>query len=207
MSGRRLILVVMCAGLFLVQLDVSIVNVALPSIRADLEPSAAGLQWVVDGYAIALASLMLAGGTIGDLHGHRRVVLAGLALFGAASLAAGAAPTNAVLVAARVAQGVGAALLLPGTLAIITHAFPEAGVRARAIGVWAAVAGLSLPAGPVVGGLLVAGPGWRWVFLVNLPIVAAAAGLPARLLRGSAGPRRPRPAVPRTAPRALAPGA
>jgi len=189
MRERRLVLIVMCAGLFLVQLDVSIVTSALPSIRADLHPSAAGLQWIVDGYAIALASLMLAGGTIGDLHGHRRVVLAGLTLFGAASLAAGAAPTTGVLVAARVAQGVGAALLLPGTLAIITHAFPGSGERARAIGIWAAVAGLSLPAGPVVGGLLVAGPGWRWVFLVNLPIVVAAAVLTARLVRESADPR------------------
>src|SRR3954464_10292746 len=196
MTGRRLILVVMCAGLFLVQLDVSIVNVALPSIRAELEPSAAGLQWIVDGYAIALASLMLAGGTIGDLHGHRRVVLTGLALFGLASAAAGAAPSTGVLVAARVAQGVGAALLLPGTLAIIAHAFPEARERARAIGVWAAVAGLSLPAGPVLGGLLVAGPGWRWVFLVNLPIVAAAAVLTGRLVRESADPRGRRLDVP-----------
>src|SRR5919107_6287780 len=106
MAGRRLILVVMCAGLFLVQLDVSIVNVALPSIRGDLRPSAAGLRGVVDGYAIAPASLMLAGGTVGDLHGHRRVVLAGLGLFGLASLAAGAAPSTGVLVAARVVQGV-----------------------------------------------------------------------------------------------------
>lgn len=189
MADRRIVLVVMCAGLFLVQLDVSIVNVALPSIRADLKPSAAGLQWVVDGYAIALASLMLAGGTTGDLHGHRRGVLAGLGLFGLASLAAGAAPSTAVLVAARVGQGAGAALLLPGTLAIITHAFPDEAERARAIGVWAAVAGLSLPAGPVVGGLLVAGPGWRWVFLVNLPVVAVAAALTARLVRESADPR------------------
>src|SRR3954464_12526080 len=196
MTGRRLILVVMCAGLFLVQLDVSIVNVALPSIRAELEPSAAGLQWIVDGYAIALASLMLAGGTVGDLYGHRRVVLTGLGLFGFASLAAGAAPGTGVLVAARVAQGAGAALLLPGTLAIIAHAFPEARERARAIGVWAAVAGLSLPAGPVLGGLLVAGAGWRWVFLVNLPIVAAAAVLTARLVRESADPRARRLDVP-----------
>ena len=189
MSGRRLVLIVMCAGLFLVQLDVSIVNVAIPTIRAELHPSAAGLQWVVDGYAIALASLMLAGGTVGDLYGHRRVVLSGFALFGVASLAAGAAPGTAVLVGARVVQGVGAALLLPGTLAIIANAFPEERERARAIGVWAAVAGLSLPAGPVAGGLLVAGPGWRWVFLVNLPIVAAAAVLTARLVRESADPR------------------
>src|SRR3954466_2540021 len=188
-AGRRVILFVMCAGLFLVQLDVSIVNVALPSIREELQPSAAGLQWVGDRYAIAPASLMLAGGTVGDLHGHRRVVLAGLGLFGLASLAAGVAPTSGVLVAARVAQGVGAALVLPGTLAIITHAFPQPRERARAIGVWAAVAGLSLPAGPVAGGLLVAGPGWRWVFLINLPIVAAAAVLTARVVRESAQPR------------------
>src|SRR5690349_748233 len=105
MRGRRLILVVMCAGLFLVQLDVSIVNVALPSIRDDLQPSAAGLQWVVDGYAIALASLMLAGGTTGDLYGHRRVVLTGLGVFGVASLLAGIAPSPGVLVGARVLQG------------------------------------------------------------------------------------------------------
>jgi DHA2 family methylenomycin A resistance protein-like MFS transporter len=204
MAGRRLILVVMCAGLFLVQLDVSIVNVALPSIRGDLRPSAAGLQWVVDGYAIALASLMLAGGTDGDLHGHRRVVLSGLGVFGLASLAAGLAPGPAVLVGARVAQGVGAALLLPGTLAIIANAFPEARERARAIGVWAAVAGLSLPAGPVAGGLLVAGPGWRWVFLVNLPVVAAAAVLTARLVRESADPRGRRLDAPGVALGALA---
>jgi DHA2 family methylenomycin A resistance protein-like MFS transporter len=204
MRGRRLILVVMCAGLFLVQLDVTIVNVALPSIRADLRPSAAGLQWVVDGYAIALASLMLAGGTVGDLHGHRRVVLSGLALFGVASLAAGLAPSPGVLVGARVAQGVGAALLLPGTLAIIADAFPDAAERARAIGVWAAVAGLSLPAGPIAGGLLVAGPGWRWVFLVNLPVVAAAAVLTARLVRESADPRGRRLDIPGVALGALA---
>jgi MFS transporter, DHA2 family, methylenomycin A resistance protein len=196
MRGRRLILVVMCAGLFLVQLDVSIVNVALPSIRAELRPSASGLQWVVDAYAIALASLMLAGGTIGDLHGHKRVVLAGLGLFGAASLGAGAAPSAGVLVAARAVQGAGAALLLPGTLAIIAHAFPDATERARAIGAWAAVAGLSLPAGPVAGGVLVAGPGWRWVFFVNLPVVAAAALLTARLVRESADPRGRRVDVP-----------
>src|SRR4051794_6624641 len=142
----------MCVGYFLVLLDVTIVNVALPNIGAGIGASVSGLQWVVDGYALALASLMLAGGTIGDLHGHKRVVLTGLVVFGAGSLACGIAPSVGVLVAARVAQGVGAALLLPGTLAIITHAFPDAGEQARAIGVWAGIGSLALPAGPLLGG-------------------------------------------------------
>src|SRR5262245_56939937 len=133
-ASPRVVLVVMCVGYFLVLLDVTIVNVALPRIGSDLGSSVSGLQWVVDGYAIALASLMLAGGTVGDLRGHKRVVLAGLAVFGAGSLACGLAPTTAVLVAARFVQGIGAALLLPGTLAIISHAFPEGPEQARAIG-------------------------------------------------------------------------
>jgi MFS transporter, DHA2 family, methylenomycin A resistance protein len=164
----------MCAGYFLVLLDVTIVNVALPSIRTGLDAGVAGLQWVVDGYAVALAALMLAAGTAGDIYGHRRVVLAGLALFGLASLACGIAPTTEALVAARVAQGVGAALLLPGTLAVITNAFADPREQARAIGVWAAIGSIALPAGPLVGGLLISAFGWRSVFLVNVPIVAAA---------------------------------
>src|SRR5919197_6371967 len=117
-SSPRAVLVVMCVGYFLVLLDVTIVNVALPSIASGLGASVSGLQWVVDGYALALAALMLAGGTVGDLHGHKRVVLTGLVVFGVGSLACGIAPDTGVLVAARVAQGVGAAMLLPGTLAI-----------------------------------------------------------------------------------------
>ena len=142
----------MCVGYFLVLLDVTIVNVALPSIASGLGADVGSLQWVVDGYAIALASLMLAGGSTGDLHGHRRIVLVGLCLFGAASLACGAAPGAGALIAARAVQGAGAALLLPGTLAIVTHAFPEAGEQARAIGVWASIGSLALPAGPLLGG-------------------------------------------------------
>src|SRR5204863_1849694 len=112
-------------GYFLALLDVTIVNVALPTIASGLGASVSGLQWIVDGYALALAALMLAGGTIGDLHGHKRVVQAGFLLFGGASAACGVAPTTDALVAARVAQGTGAALLLPGTLAIIARAFPD----------------------------------------------------------------------------------
>src|SRR5512135_930870 len=122
-TSPRVVLLVMCVGYFLVLLDVTIVNVALPRIGSALHADVSSLQWVVDGYALALASLMLAGGTVGDLRGHRRIVLSGLVVFGVASLACGLAPNTGVLVAARVIQGIGAALLLPGTLAIISRAF------------------------------------------------------------------------------------
>jgi DHA2 family methylenomycin A resistance protein-like MFS transporter len=181
------VLVVMCAGYFLVLLDVTVVNVALPQIGAGLGASVSGLQWVVDGYALALAALMLAGGTLGDLRGHKRIVLAGLAVFGAGSLACGLAPGVGVLVAARILQGVGAALLLPGTLAIISHAFPDGPAQARAIGVWAGIGSLALPAGPLLGGLLIGAFGWRAIFLVNVPIVAVALVAAVRIVRESTG--------------------
>jgi MFS transporter, DHA2 family, methylenomycin A resistance protein len=158
-SSRWVVLVVMCVGYFLVLLDVTIVNVALPSMGSDLGASVSGLQWVVDGYAIALASLMLAGGSVGDLHSRRRVVLSGLAVFGLASVACGLAPSTGALVAARAVQGVGAALLLPGTLAVIVNAFPQKGEQARAIGIWAGIGSVALPAGPLLGGALVQGRG------------------------------------------------
>jgi MFS transporter, DHA2 family, methylenomycin A resistance protein len=164
----------MCVGYFLVLLDVTIVNVALPSIASGLGAGVGSLQWVVDGYAIALASLMLAGGSAGDLRGHREIVLAGLVVFGVASLACGAAPSAGTLIAARVLQGAGAALLLPGTLAIVSDAFPEPAEQARAIGVWAGIGSLALPAGPLVGGALTAAFGWRAVFLAGVPVVVAA---------------------------------
>jgi MFS transporter, DHA2 family, methylenomycin A resistance protein len=185
------LLAVMCVGYFLVLLDVTIVNVALPEIGEGTGVGVSGLQWVVDGYALALASLMLVGGAIGDLRGHPRVVLAGLATFGVGSLACGLAPGLGVLVAARVVQGVGAALLLPGTLAIVSRAFPARRAQARAIGVWAGVGSLALPAGPLLGGLLIAAFGWRAIFLVNVPIVLlalpAAAGLLAESTESGAG--------------------
>jgi DHA2 family methylenomycin A resistance protein-like MFS transporter len=193
---RTLTLVVMCVGMFLVLLDVTIVNVALPRLRADLGAGVGSLQWIVDGYAVALASLMLPCGDLGDRHGHKRVVLAGLAAFGVGSLAAGLAPGPALLIAGRVVQGVGAAFLLPGTLAIVSRAYPDAAERARAIGIWAAISSLALPAGIIAGGALVDGPGWRWAFLVNLPLVAVALPVTARIVRESREPGARAPDVP-----------
>jgi DHA2 family methylenomycin A resistance protein-like MFS transporter len=172
----------MCVGYFLVLLDVTVVNVALPGIGADLGSSVSGLQWVVDGYAVTLAALLLAAGTIGDVAGHKPVVLAGMVVFGLASAGCAAAPTTGVLVAGRVAQGFGAALLLPGTLAVIGQAFPEPAEQARAIGVWAGIGSIALPAGPLLGGLLVDGPGWRWIFLVNVPVLVVAGIAATRLV-------------------------
>jgi MFS transporter, DHA2 family, methylenomycin A resistance protein len=195
-GSPRTVLFVMCAGYFLVLLDVTIVNVALPSIGAGLGTDIGGLQWVVDGYALALAALMLTSGTAGDLYGHRRVVLTGLVVFGVGSLACGLAPGVSVLVAARVVQGLGAALLLPGTLAIISRAFPDRAARARAIGVWAGIGSLALPAGPLLGGVLTDTFGWRAIFLLNVPIVLVAVVWSAAIVRESGQERARRLDVP-----------
>jgi MFS transporter, DHA2 family, methylenomycin A resistance protein len=186
-AGRRgLVLLIMTVGYFLVLLDVTIINVTLPSIGGALGAGVSELQWVVDGYAVALAALLLTGGTLGDLYGHRRVVLTGLVVFGIASLACGLAPTPGALIGARVVQGMGAAVLLPGTLAIITCAYQgDRGAQARAISVWAAVGSLALPAGPLLGGLLVDATGWRGVFLVNLPVVVLSMLASERVVRES----------------------
>jgi len=167
-----LVLVVMCAGMFLVLLDVTVVNVAVPSITNGLRTSTAGVQWVVDGYTVALASLLLAGGALGDRLGHRHVVAVGLVIFGAASAGCAMAPSAGVLVATRAAQGVGAAMLLPGSIAAIADACPEKAAQARALGIWAGVSSLALPAGPLLGGLLVQALGWRAVFWINPPVTA-----------------------------------
>jgi DHA2 family methylenomycin A resistance protein-like MFS transporter len=188
---RPALLVTMCAGMFLVQLDVTVVNVALPAIGADLHGGLAAQQWVVDGYSVVLAALLLTGGALGDVFGHRRVVLTGFVLFGAASAACGLAGSAPWLVAARAGQGLGAALLLPGTLAVITNAYPGHAERARALGVWAGVSALALAAGPVLGGAVVSAAGWRPVFWLNVPIVLAAALATRRLVpRGDRAPGR-----------------
>ncbi|MBV9453527.1 MAG: MFS transporter [Rubrobacter sp.] len=172
---RNLVLLIMTVGYFLVLLDVTIINVTLPSIRVALGAEVSELQWIVDGYAVALASILLTGGTFGDLYGHKRVVLTGLSVFGLASFACGLAPTSDALIGARIAQGMGAAVLLPGTLAIITGTYgKERAAQGWAISIWAAVGSLALPAGPLLGGLLVETVGWRSVFIVNLPIVGLA---------------------------------
>lgn len=188
-GSPRTVLLVMCVGYFLVLLDVTIVNVGLPRIGSGLHANLSDLQWVVDGYALALASLMLAGGTVGDLHGHKRVVLAGLVVFGAASLACGLAPSAAALIAARAIQGLGAAMLLPGTLAIISNTFRQGPAQARAIGVWAGIGSLALPAGPLLGGLLISGFGWRAIFLINVPVVLVSGIAALLVVRESSNPR------------------
>lgn len=162
----------MCAGMFLVLLDVTVVNVAVPSITAGLRTTTAGVQWVVDGYTVALAGLLLAGGALGDRLGHRHVVAVGLMIFGAASVGCALAPSTGVLVATRATQGIGAAMLLPGSIAAIADAYPEKAAQARALGIWAGVSSLALPAGPLLGGLLVSTFGWRAVFWINPPVTA-----------------------------------
>jgi MFS transporter, DHA2 family, methylenomycin A resistance protein len=174
-------------GYGLVLLDVTIVNVALDSIASGLGASGAQLQWVVDGYALALASLMLSAGQIADAFGRRRVFAAGMALFGVASAACALAPTAGALIAARVIQGAGAAALLPASLALVTAAHPEPGDRARAIGIWAGLGSLGLVAGPLVGGVLTGWLGWRAVFWLGVPVCAAAL-LALRWVRESRAP-------------------
>ncbi|WP_406047384.1 MFS transporter [Kribbella sp. NBC_00889] len=167
-----MILALACASQFMVILDASIVNVALPSIQRDLGFSSTGLAWVVNGYLLTFAGFMLLGGRAADLFGHRRMLAAGLLLFSAASLVGGLAADPAVLVAARIVQGMGAAMLAPATLAVINTHFTEEHARARAFGAWSASGGVGGMAGAVAGGALTTGLSWRWVFLINVPIGA-----------------------------------
>jgi MFS transporter, DHA2 family, methylenomycin A resistance protein len=157
-------------GFGVVQLDVSVVNVAVRPIGAQLGGQIDSLQWVVNAYTVAFAALILSAGTLGDRLGAKRVFIGGLTLFTVASAACGLAPSLAVLNAARAVQGVGAAALVPCSLALLHHAYPDAAGRARAVGLWAAGASVALSAGPLVGGLLIAAMGWRSIFFINLPL-------------------------------------
>ncbi|CAN7680523.1 MFS transporter [Trinickia sp. LjRoot230] len=156
------------------QLDVTIVNIALPSIGSQLHAPVSGLQWIVDAYTLAFAVLMLSAGVLGDRFGPRRLFAFGLALFAAASLACGLAPNASMLIAARAVQGVSAAAMLPNSLALLNRACGhEPKLRAHAVGLWTASGAVAIAAGPVLGGVLIAAFGWRSIFLVNLPICAA----------------------------------
>ncbi|MFB6672407.1 DHA2 family efflux MFS transporter permease subunit [Streptomyces sp. NPDC056390] len=180
-----LVVAAACAGQFLVVLDVSVVNVALPSMRADLGLSATGLQWVVNAYSIAFAGFMLLGGRAGDLFGRKRMFLVGLGLFTLASLAGGLAQEGWQLLAARAVQGLGAAVLAPSTLTILTSAVPEGAARARAIATWTAVGAGGGAAGGLVGGVLTEGLDWRWVLLINVPLGALVFTAAARWIQES----------------------
>lgn len=174
--GRRaLVLVATSLAAFTATLDNTVVAVALRDVQADLGAGVAELQGVVTAYTVTLAALLLTGGTLADVAGRRRVFLAGLAVFAAASAACALAETSGQLIGARAVQGVGAALVLPGGLAVLAAAYPEPGPRARAVGLWAATGASALVAGPVVGGLLVAVSGWPAIFWVNVPLSAAVA--------------------------------
>jgi MFS transporter, DHA2 family, methylenomycin A resistance protein len=166
-------------GYFAIILDGSVLNIAIPAIRRDLDIPMAGAQWVLNGYTLTLAALLLTAGALGDRFGLRRMLLAGLLLFTAASAACAAAPNLGVLIAARVAQGVGAAALLPATLALIPHLFAGAAERARAAVVWVAVGAVAVAVGPLAGGLLIDALSWRAIFAINLPVGLASAGLAA----------------------------
>jgi DHA2 family methylenomycin A resistance protein-like MFS transporter len=163
-------LISVCLGFFVIQLDVTIVNVALPAIRHEIGGSTAGLQWVIDAYTLALASIMLTAGSAADRVGARKVFGIGLAAFAAGSAACAAAPSLGVLIAARTLQGLGASALLPCSLALLVHQFPDPRARARALGVWGGMGSAGVALGPVLGGALVAAAGWRSIFLVNIPV-------------------------------------
>ncbi|CAG7647021.1 MFS transporter [Actinacidiphila bryophytorum] len=178
-TGRgKLTLTLLCAIAFLDFIDASIINVALPAIRSDLGFSVQDLQWVPSGYLLTYGGFMLLGGRLADLLGRRRVVVAGTVLFSLSSVVGGLANTSGMLVGARLAQGAGAAMMLPGALSILTTMFKEGGDRTKALSVWGGVAGGASAAGVLLGGLLTDGPGWRWVMWVNVPVcVLVIAGL------------------------------
>jgi EmrB/QacA subfamily drug resistance transporter len=166
----RLILVLLCAVGFLDFVDATIVNVALPAIRDDLHFTVQELQWVPSGYLLTYGGFMLLGGRASDLLGRKRLLVAGIVVFGLASLVGGFADTSAVLVGSRLAQGIGGAMTLPATLSILTTTFAEGADRQKALGVWAAIGGLASAVGVLAGGFLTEGPGWRWVMFVN-PVI------------------------------------
>src|SRR3954464_8887283 len=166
-------LAAMCFALFMIMLDNTVVNVALPSIQRDLGASLSSLEWTVNAYTLSFAVLLVTGGRLGDIFGRRRMFLFGVATFAASSALIGLAPDQTWLVAGRAIQGIGAAFMLPGTLSIISNTFPPA-ERGRAIGTWAGVSALALAIGPAVGGALTEYVSWRAIFFLTLPVAIGA---------------------------------
>jgi EmrB/QacA subfamily drug resistance transporter len=181
---KVIVLLTMCFALAMAMLDNTVVNIALPTIQRRLGATVSDLQWIIDGYVLAFASLLLTGGILGDRYGRKRMFLAGLAIFTLASLGCGLSASGGQLIAFRALQGVGAALLMPGTLSILTVTFPPE-ERARAIGLWAGVSGLALALGPTLGGWIVERAGWETVFFINVPIGLIAIAIAWRTVRES----------------------
>jgi EmrB/QacA subfamily drug resistance transporter len=186
---RTGILLICSLSLFIVGLDITAVNVGLPSIARELDAGISGLQWTVDAYTVVLASLLLFSGSMADRLGRKRTFVAGLGVFTAASLLCSLAPTVEALVAFRVLQAVGASMMNPVAMSIITNVFTDPRERAQAVGVWGALFGISMALGPIVGGALVSSVGWRAIFLINLPVGLAAIALTLRFVPESRAPR------------------
>jgi EmrB/QacA subfamily drug resistance transporter len=188
-SRRNLILGICCMSLLIVGMDVTIVNVALPSIQRDLHATLSGLQWIVDAYTLAVASLLMLSGSVSDRFGRRRVFQIGLVLFITGSVLCSLSHSIGQLIGFRALQGLGASMLNPVALSIIANAFPEPKSRAHAVGIWGAVAGISLAIGPLIGGALTESVGWRSIFWINLPIGLTAVALAARFVPESKAAR------------------
>ncbi|MGW7253234.1 MFS transporter [Streptomyces sp. NPDC054834] len=190
-AARRSVapLLAVCAGYFMVILDVTIINVAVPVVGRDLSASLTGIQWITDGYTLVFAGFLMTGGALGDRLGNRRVFCSGVVVFTVASAACAFAPNAPFLVGARLVEGLGAALIVPGSLALLQEAYPAPSARSRAFGLWGSMAGIAASAGPLLGGLLVSTVGWRWVFVINLPVGVACLLLTSRYVAPS--PRNP----------------
>jgi EmrB/QacA subfamily drug resistance transporter len=187
--SRVRILLICSMSLLIVGLDTTIVNVALPSIGRDLDAPISGLQWTVDAYTVVLASLLMFAGSTADRFGRKRVFITGLCVFSVASLLCSLAPSVGLLVAFRVLQAIGGSMLNPVAMSIITNTFTDPRERAQAVGVWGAMFGLSVALGPIVGGTVVSALGWRWIFLLNIPVGLAAIALTLRFIPESRSPR------------------
>jgi EmrB/QacA subfamily drug resistance transporter len=186
----RATLLLACLAQFMVILDVSVVNVALPAIRHGLHFTEVDLQWVVNAYTVTFAGFLLLGGRAADLLGRRRVFVAGLLLFGLASLAGGLADSRTLLIAARAVQGLGGAVIAPASLSILTTTFSEGAARNRAVGIWGAMGGAGGAAGVLLGGVLTDTLGWRWILFINVPIAIVAAVAAQRMLIEGRNPKR-----------------